>query len=57
MPVIAVRESGEKEESRALDAVNAGPARLEELIVTATKRAKSVRDIPGSIDAFSGGSV
>lgn len=31
-----------------------GPAQLEEIVVTATKRSQSVRDIPASITAFSG---
>ncbi len=31
-----------------------GPAQLEEIVVTATKREQSVRDIPASITAFSG---
>lgn len=31
-----------------------GARTIEEVVVTATKRAKSVRDIPASIDAFNG---
>ncbi|MDP9141992.1 MAG: TonB-dependent receptor [Pseudomonadota bacterium] len=31
-----------------------GPAQLEEIVVTATKREQSIRDIPASITAFSG---
>ncbi|HSW14079.1 MAG TPA: TonB-dependent receptor [Solimonas sp.] len=31
-----------------------GPAQIEEIVVTATKREQSIRDIPASISAFSG---
>src|SRR5690606_35789858 len=31
-----------------------GPVQIEEIVVTATKREQSIRDIPASITAFSG---
>ena len=35
-------------------AQNAAPGALEEIIVTATKRPEAVRDISGSVSAYSG---
>ena len=33
---------------------SAGPARIEEIVITATKRAEPVRDIPGTVDVLAG---
>lgn len=40
--------------AQAQDAPQAAPAKLDEVIVTATKRAQSVRDVPSTINVISG---
>lgn len=54
IPTIPVLQLAPEDGAPPMEVREAGPAQLEEIVVTATKRAQSVRDIPASITAFSG---
>lgn len=51
---IAVAQPGAAQADPAISRAQDGPFQIEEVIVTATKREQSIREIPASITAFSG---
>ncbi|WP_341917936.1 TonB-dependent receptor [Hydrocarboniphaga effusa] len=54
LKAIAVGEQGDDTNAPALSRAQDRPLQIEEVIVTATKREQSIREIPASITAYSG---